>query len=790
MGRISPAYYVQDGVIPRTRLAEVLRQIDGLAADYRLRVANVFHAGDGNLHPLVCYDDRVEGEAARAEELAGLIIKACVDAGGSITGEHGVGVDKKAYMPSMFAEDDLATFQRLRCAFDPDGLANPGKVMPTTASTAASAWMPARRTRSGAWRRLAARPDRADRRRARARRADVRSTGHALGPLPGLYGVRDGLPIRGQVRPSDRAGPGAGGTPSPASADRAGAAPTAVRDAPHPARLRALKPLIGLGRRPRIRALTPAPLRTLTDVQWATVAPSPNATKQPNFNASDPNAYPAKNWAIYDQAIKSAQQAGITVDLEVTGGSPRWASGKNYPKGATSCWQHDVAYCAWMPNAKMYGQFVHAVTERYDGHFKPTGASTTLPAVHFWSFWNEPNFGQDLGPQATNGSTVPYAPQAYRALLAAGWKALQQTQQGVRNTTLVGELAATGYPLHAAGHPGSLPGNGAIYLSLDFMRAVYCLSPNYQKLTGSTAKLYGCPTTGAAASKFRSQNPGLFNATGFAIHAYDSKQAPNQSPSSINPSYATFPVLKRVEAALDKATHAWGSGKHYPIYNDEYGYITSPPAPKSKGDPSEATAAAELNQAEYISYKDPRIAAYGQYLINDPVPAAQQIGGGFASGLYTSKGKPKADAGRLPAAGVAAEDDRQAPARASRSGAGPARRRCRSSRRADGLDPDAEGRQGQLDDDPDGQRSPSGPATSTSTRSCPTAATCGCPTPTRRPRRCCPPTWRARRSSVGPSRSPSAAEVGRVRARLDLARTGRRPCAGPFGRRVRTCRHS
>jgi glycolate oxidase len=131
MGRIAPAYYVQDGVIPRTRLSEVLRQIDGLATDYNLRVANVFHAGDGNLHPLVCYDSGVEGEAARAEELAGLIIKACVDAGGSITGEHGVGVDKKAYMPSMFSEPDLEAFQRLRCAFDPHGLANPGKVMPT-----------------------------------------------------------------------------------------------------------------------------------------------------------------------------------------------------------------------------------------------------------------------------------------------------------------------------------------------------------------------------------------------------------------------------------------------------------------------------------------------------------------------------------------------------------------------------------------------------------------------------------------------------------------------------------
>jgi glycolate oxidase len=131
MGRIAPAYYVQDGVIPRTRLAEVLREVDRLAAEYDLRVANVFHAGDGNLHPLVCYDDSVAGEAARAEELAGKIIRACVDAGGSITGEHGVGVDKRDYMPSMFDEPDLEAFRRLRLAFDPEGMANPGKVMPT-----------------------------------------------------------------------------------------------------------------------------------------------------------------------------------------------------------------------------------------------------------------------------------------------------------------------------------------------------------------------------------------------------------------------------------------------------------------------------------------------------------------------------------------------------------------------------------------------------------------------------------------------------------------------------------
>jgi glycolate oxidase len=131
MGRISPNYFVQDSVIPRTRLPQTLKRIEELAAEHDLRVANVFHAGDGNLHPLVLYDGRNAGEAERAEELAGLIVKACVDEGGSITGEHGVGVDKKRYMPDQFDEPDLAAFQKLRCAFDPGGLANPGKLMPT-----------------------------------------------------------------------------------------------------------------------------------------------------------------------------------------------------------------------------------------------------------------------------------------------------------------------------------------------------------------------------------------------------------------------------------------------------------------------------------------------------------------------------------------------------------------------------------------------------------------------------------------------------------------------------------
>ena len=130
MGRISPNYIVQDGVIPRTKLPEVLREIGRLSAVAKLRVANVFHAGDGNLHPLVLYDRRVPGQEQRAEELAGEVLKLCVRAGGSITGEHGVGVEKRDYMPTMYAEPDLETMQRVRRAFDPKNLANPGKVFP------------------------------------------------------------------------------------------------------------------------------------------------------------------------------------------------------------------------------------------------------------------------------------------------------------------------------------------------------------------------------------------------------------------------------------------------------------------------------------------------------------------------------------------------------------------------------------------------------------------------------------------------------------------------------------
>jgi len=130
-GRISPDYYCMDGTIPRAKLPFVLKRMQDMSAKYGLRVANVFHAGDGNLHPLILYDANKPGELDRAEAFGADILRLCVEVGGVLTGEHGVGVEKRDLMPTMFSETDLNQQQRIKCAFDEKGLLNPGKVFPT-----------------------------------------------------------------------------------------------------------------------------------------------------------------------------------------------------------------------------------------------------------------------------------------------------------------------------------------------------------------------------------------------------------------------------------------------------------------------------------------------------------------------------------------------------------------------------------------------------------------------------------------------------------------------------------
>ena len=130
VGRLSPDYLCMDGTIPRRRLPEVLARMYALGGEHGLRVCNVFHAGDGNLHPIIMFDAGVDGELERAEAFGADILRLCVEVGGVLTGEHGVGVEKRDLMPAMFGEADLRQQQRVKCAFDPELLLNPGKVFP------------------------------------------------------------------------------------------------------------------------------------------------------------------------------------------------------------------------------------------------------------------------------------------------------------------------------------------------------------------------------------------------------------------------------------------------------------------------------------------------------------------------------------------------------------------------------------------------------------------------------------------------------------------------------------
>jgi hypothetical protein len=365
-------------------------------------------------------------------------------------------------------------------------------------------------------------------------------------------------------------------------------------------------------------------------VPWSQIAPSPNATNKPSFNATDPNAYADRGWAPYDAIARAASVYNLTLDFTVTGGAPRWAEGGNPPQ--------DNPYFAWRPNVADYGQFVQAVGTRYSGHFTPRGANTPLPAVRFWGLFNEPNFGEDLGPQASNDSTVASGPAMFRGLLNAGWSALHRTGHG-HDTILWGELAAEGFePGRYPKKGGGLPGSYGQTRPLLFLRDLYCVNSFFQQLRGAAARAIGCPTNAAGSRTFRSQNPALFNATGVSDHPYPQGESP-ASNAGDKVDFARFNDLGNLARELDHLTRIYGSGKHFALYNTEYGYITRPP----KGAPyaSPTTAAYFINWAEYLSYKNPRVKSYMQYLLTDPPPSAG-VYAGFASGLETYKGAPKA----------------------------------------------------------------------------------------------------------------------------------------------------
>ena len=379
-------------------------------------------------------------------------------------------------------------------------------------------------------------------------------------------------------------------------------------------------------------------------VGWAQVAPDAASRSRPSdFDASDPAAYPAANWAPYDAIVKIAGADGMGVDFTLSGGAPRWAEGPGIPRAAV-----DNPYWAWRPSPAEFGQFARAVAERYSGTYVPPGDTAPLPRVNFWAVWNEPNFGEDLGPQAVNGSTVPVAPRLYRSLVAQTWNALQATGHA-GDTFLIGEFAPRGLSARGtARRPQGLPGQFGQTKPLGFVRILYCLDSSYRPLRGSAARAVGCPVGAAGSRRFRAANPGLFNTTGLADHPYPQNQPPTIELNR-DADIAPFPRLGDLERAIDRVQRAYGSHRQLPIYNTEYGYITHPSNTGAYVSPEKA--AYYLNWAEYLSWKQPRVASTMQYLLYDPPLYPVVPGdGGFTSGLLFANGTPKPgyDAYRLP----------------------------------------------------------------------------------------------------------------------------------------------
>jgi hypothetical protein len=372
--------------------------------------------------------------------------------------------------------------------------------------------------------------------------------------------------------------------------------------------------------------------RIRVSVYWRLVAPNANSERRPSFSAGDPKDYPKDNWKRYDDLVRAAYERGIGVDLAITGPAPKWASQTPPPSNADL----DGAY---QPDPGEYAQFVHAVGMRYSGTYVPPpdqqnpppppaknpnplpvplpGAASgqaraaqaaadpaALPRVNYWSFWNEPEQKVFLAPQYVNRHE--WSPQLYRALVDGGWQALADTEHG-GDTVLIGDTAPKG-----GGERDPL----ANMRPLRFVRALYCVDTRLRPLRGAAASVLGCPTSNQAAA-FPFQHPALFAATGFAHHPYALLTPP--ALTARNPDDVAIADIPRLDGTLRRIFSAYRQRRRLPIYDTEFGYQTRPPDPFGF---RPALAAAYINQAEYMSYVNPHVLSYHQFLLQDAPPLA------------------------------------------------------------------------------------------------------------------------------------------------------------------------
>jgi hypothetical protein len=393
-------------------------------------------------------------------------------------------------------------------------------------------------------------------------------------------------------------------------------------------------------------------------VVWQLVAPDGTSNQRPDFDATNPSAYPPGAWDRYDLIAEEARALGMKAYFQLDPPVPDWAIPSDQ---ATQGPRLGLA-----PNMSEFEQFVQAIGERYSGSYvEPTsqsgeeagtlpsgipgiGASAPsqdqqspppLPRVSIWGVWNEPNERSWLSPIERNlghGHTEYLQPVIYRQLVDAAWQGLSATGHSA-DTFLVGETANAGILT-----PGS------------FIRDLFCVAPaTYRPLRGVAAEEAGCPTSGGT-SQFVQAHPGLFRAAGFAHHPYGFDYAPNRPYPDRN--YLTLQNISLLERILEHVFDTYGQGRHggIPLYLTEWGYKTNPPNPYVKT--SLAEQATWLNQGEFMTWQLPYVKALAQFLLVDDKPKAHEAVGSqdywstFQTGLETTGGqlKPSFSAFQLP----------------------------------------------------------------------------------------------------------------------------------------------
>jgi hypothetical protein len=385
---------------------------------------------------------------------------------------------------------------------------------------------------------------------------------------------------------------------------------------------------------------------------WHLVAPDPMGRRRPSFRphgAAWPGSYPEDRWARYDRIVKLARKNGLNVMFAITGPAPRWATRSRHRNINNT-----------RPRWRDFRNLVRAVGARYSGTWRegattpkeqqepvelPTTGSGSqpepsyLPRVTHWSIWNEPNFPGWLLPQwkrLRRNSYRAASPHTYRRLVDAGWEGLHATGHG-GDVILLGETAPYG-PRRPR-----RPGTRGLMSPPDFVRELYCVNRRYRPFRGRAARARGCPATRRARGRFRVGHPALFEATGWAHHAYSIKRPPTFPGRRRNG--APLGAIGRLTRSLDRAQFRWGAaGGEWPIWITEYGYQTLP-------DPFRGVSwrrqAAWMSWAEYLTYRNRRIGSFAQFLLVDDAPRTQYRRSDprhwvtWQSGFITTDGREK-----------------------------------------------------------------------------------------------------------------------------------------------------